>query len=267
VVAGRRSRAVQDHRRRRELGADPGGGEYTGVNELHLDPRDPDVMYAVTHQRYRNVAALINGGPESGIHKSTDGGDVARADHRLPTEDMGKIGLAVSPIDPDIVYATVELAHRKGGFYRSTDGGESWTKRNDYISGGTGPHYYQEIFACPHKLDRVYQMDVRLHVTEDGGTTFRSHRRARTSTLTTTPRLRSRDPNYLLVRHRRRHLRELGPRRLWKYVANLPVTQFYKVASTTTSRSTTSSAARRTTPPSTARRAPTTSTASATRTG
>ncbi|MEO0631060.1 MAG: glycosyl hydrolase, partial [Planctomycetota bacterium] len=84
------------------------GGEYTGVNELHLDPRDPDVMYAITHQRFRNVAALINGGPESGIHKSTDGGETWRElTNGIPAEDKGKIGLAVSPINPDIVYATI----------------------------------------------------------------------------------------------------------------------------------------------------------------
>jgi photosystem II stability/assembly factor-like uncharacterized protein len=131
-----------------------GGGEYTGVNEVHLDPRDPDVMYAVTQQRFRNVAALINGGPESGIHKSTDGGaDLARAHQRTSRRTTReKSALAVSPIDPDIVYATIELAHRKGGFYRSDDRGESWTKGSEYISGGTGPHYYQEIFASPHKL-------------------------------------------------------------------------------------------------------------------
>ena len=138
-----------------------------------MDPRNPDIMYAVKHQRIRNVAALMNGGPESGIFKSVDGGNNWRElTNGLPEEDMGKIGLAVSPIDPDVVYATIELGGRKGGFWRSLDGGESWEKRSDYLSGGTGPHYYQEIFASPHKLDRVYQMDATLHITEDGGKTW-----------------------------------------------------------------------------------------------
>ncbi|MGD8680267.1 MAG: hypothetical protein PVJ33_07845, partial [Lysobacterales bacterium] len=149
------------------------GGEYTGVNEVHLDPRDPDVVFAVKHQRFRNVAVLVDGGPESGIFKSIDGGRTWRElTHGLPEEDMGRIGLAISPHDPDIVYATIELGGRKGGFWRSTDGGETWEKRSDYVSGGTGPHYYQEIFADPHRPDRIYQMDATLHVSDDGGKTF-----------------------------------------------------------------------------------------------
>ncbi len=208
-----------------------GGGEYTGVNEVHLDPRDPDVMYAVMQQRFRNVAALINGGPDSGIHKSTDGGVTWRElTNGIPAEDKGKIGLAVSPIDPDIVYATIELAHRKGGFFRSADGGESWTKGAEYISGGTGPHYYQEIFASPHQLDRVYQMDVRMHVTEDGGKTFRrmkeAHKHSDNHALAFNPN----DPDYLLSGCDGGLYESWDLGETWRYIANLPVTQFYKVA-------------------------------------
>ena len=208
-----------------------GGGEYTGVNEIHLDPRDPDVMYAVTQQRFRNVAALINGGPESGIHKSTDGGRTWRElTVGLPAQDKGRIGLAISPLDPDVVYATVELAQREGGFYRSDDGGESWEKGADYISGGTGPHYYQEIFASPHQFDRVYQMDVRLHVTEDGGRTFRrmpgTHQHADKHAMAFDPD----DPEYLLVGTDGGIYESWDLGETWKYAANLPVTQFYKVA-------------------------------------
>ena len=132
------------------LGNNEVDDQYTGVSEVHLDPRDPDVVYAVSWQRFRNVAVLMDGGPGSGIHKSTDGGATWRKlTEGLPDEDMGKVGFAVSPQNPDVVYATIELAHKKGGFYRSENGGESWEKQNDYLSGGTGPHYYQEIFADP----------------------------------------------------------------------------------------------------------------------
>lgn len=208
-----------------------GAGEYTGANEVHLDPSNPDVVYAVLHQRFRNVAALVNGGPESGIHKSTDGGKTWRElTNGLPSEDMGKIGFAISPIDPDIVYATVELAHREGGFYRSSDGGESWTKGADYISGGTGPHYYQELFASPHKLDRVYQMDVRAHVTEDGGKTFQRMNEAFKHSDNHALAFDPNDPNYLLSGTDGGIYESWDLGKTWKYVSNLPVTQFYKVA-------------------------------------
>ena len=206
-------------------------GEYTGVNEVRMDPRNSDVLYATTHQHLRTVAALINGGPESGIHKSTDGGATwQQLKKGLPKEDMGRIGLAISPQQPDVIYATVELANRKGGFYRSADGGASWEKRSDYVSGGTGPHYYQEIYACPHKFDRVYQMDVGTQVTEDGGKTFRPvgelHKHVDNHALAFNPH----DPDYLMAGCDGGLYESWDRGKNWKFVANLPVTQFYKVA-------------------------------------
>ena len=208
-----------------------GDNEYTGANEVVMDPENPDVLYAAMHQRFRNVAALINGGPGSGIHKTADGGVTwTKLSRGLPKADMGKIGLAISPFDSDVVYATVELAHREGGFYRSADGGASWEKRNDYISGGTGPHYYQEIFASPHKFDRVYQMDAWMRITEDGGKSFRRvgerFKHVDNHAMAFDPN----DPDYLLVGSDGGLYETWDLGATWKYVANLPVTQFYKVA-------------------------------------
>ena len=206
-------------------------GAYTGVSEVHLDPRDPDVVYAVTHQRLRNVAALINGGPESGIHKSVDGGETwQELTAGLPEQDMGKIGLAISPQRPDVIYATIELARRKGGFWRSDDGGMNWEKRSDYLSSGTGPHYYQELFASPHEFDRVYQMDVRMHVTEDGGLNFvkvpQQHKHGDHHALA----FAIDDPGYLLSGTDGGVYESYDLGQNWRFVANLPVTQFYKLA-------------------------------------
>lgn len=206
-------------------------GDYTGVTDIAMDPRNPDVLYAAAHQRHRTVWALINGGPESGIHKTTDGGGSWKQLNKgLPKEDMGRIGLAVSPFDPDVVYATIELAGREGGFWRSADGGESWEKRSDYLSGGTGPHYYQEIFAGPHAFDRVYQMDVMMRVTEDGGRTFRpvgeKWKHVDNHALAFDPK----DPDYLLAGCDGGLYESWDLGKEWKFVANLPVTQFYKLS-------------------------------------
>jgi photosystem II stability/assembly factor-like uncharacterized protein len=207
------------------------GGEYTGVNEVHLDPRNPDVLFAVKHQRLRSVAALINGGPESGIFKSIDAGQTWRElTEGLPEEDMGKIGLAISPIDPDVVYATIELGRRTGGFWRSANGGENWEKRSDYLSGGTGPHYYQEIFASPHRFDRIYQMDATLHISEDGGKTFlpqpHGYKHGDHHAMAFDPE----DADYLMYGTDGGLYESFDLGQTFRFVSNLPVTQFYKVA-------------------------------------
>jgi photosystem II stability/assembly factor-like uncharacterized protein len=207
-----------------------GLGEFTGANEVVRDPSDPDVLFASMHQRYRNVAALINGGPETGIYKSTDAGGTWReVTQGLPEGDMGRIGLAVSPFDSQVVYATIEQPHREGGFYRSDDGGESWAKQNDYLSGGTGPHYYQEIFASPHHEGSVYQMDVWMRVTHDHGETFErvgeTHKHSDNHALAFND-----DPDYLLAGCDGGLYESFDLGATWRFAANMPITQFYKVA-------------------------------------
>ena len=205
--------------------------QYTGVSEVHMDPRNPDVMYAVSWQRIRSVAVLLDGGPGTGIHKSVDGGETWRELTKgLPDEVLGKTGLAVSPINPDVIYATIELANRTGGFWRSADGGETWEKKNDYLSSGTGPHYYQEIFASPHKFDRVYQMDVHLHVTEDGGDNFERLEHETKHVDHHAMAFDPNDPEYLLVGNDGGVYESYDLGETWRYAANLPITQYYKVA-------------------------------------
>jgi len=203
--------------------------ENTGVNEVHFDPRDPDVLYASAYQRRRHVWVLIDGGPESGIHKSTDGGANWREINKgLPSVDKGRIGMAVSPIDPDVIYAIVEAAQGKSGFYRSADRGENWSEMSDYISGS--PQYYQEIYADPHQFDRVFSLDTYVMVTTDGGKTFerfgREFKHVDEHAIWFDPD----DSNHLILGN------DGGLYETWdfgenyRYSSNLPITQFYKVA-------------------------------------
>ncbi|TDJ70381.1 MAG: glycosyl hydrolase [Planctomycetota bacterium] len=205
-------------------------GPWTGVTDVALDPRDPDVMYAATHQRHRTVAALINGGPESGIHKSTDGGRTWRElTSGLPKEDMGKIALAVSPQRPDVVYASIELAKQEGGTWVSEDRGESWEKRGDYVSGGTGPHYYQELWCDPYRADVLYHANVVMGRSEDGGRTWagigNDHKHVDNHALAFHPR----DKDFLLVGCDGGLYRSYDRGATYAFVSNLPLTQFYKV--------------------------------------
>ena len=206
--------------------------EDTGITSLEMDPENPNVLYAASYQRRRTVWSLLAGGPESGIHKSTDAGATwRRVATGLPKGHMGKIGLAVSPTTPGTVYATIEAKPDEAGFYRSLDAGETWSRRNPYHSGGTGPHYYQEIFASPHSEGRVYQMDVFMNVTEDGGATFRrvdggADKHSDNHALAFHPG----DPDYLLIGTDAGIYESFDLGATWKFVSNLPVTQFYKAA-------------------------------------
>ncbi|UCD95465.1 MAG: glycosyl hydrolase [Candidatus Zixiibacteriota bacterium] len=205
-------------------------GPYTGVTDVAYDPRDPDVLYAATHQRHRTVWALVNAGPESGIHKSVNGGETWRElKSGLPSADKGKMSLAVSPVKADVVYATIELAGRKGGFWRSENAGESWTKMSDYISGGTGPHYYQEIYCDPHRFDVIYQANVRLARTEDGGKTWQTVESRWKHVDNHAVVFHPKDPDFLLVGCDGGLYRSFDRGKTYQFFPNLPLTQFYKV--------------------------------------
>ena len=97
-----------------------GDEEWTGVTDIVIDPRDPNLLYAATWQRHRNVASYMGGGPGSGIHRSKDGGETwEELKKGLPKTNMGKIGLAISPQKPDVIYAAIELDRRTGGVFKS----------------------------------------------------------------------------------------------------------------------------------------------------
>ena len=85
----------------------------TGINEVHIDPSNPDIMYASSYQRRRHTWVLIDGGPESTIYKSTDGGKLAKAARGLPGGDKGRIGMDISPVNPEIVYAVSRSRQRQ----------------------------------------------------------------------------------------------------------------------------------------------------------
>ena len=205
--------------------------EWTGVTDLLIDPRDPNVLYAASWQRHRNVAAYMGGGPGTAIYKSVDGGESWRKlKTGLPSSNMGKIGLAISPMQPDVIYAAIELDRKKGGVYRSANAGESWEKMSDTVSGGTGPHYYQELVASPHHFDRIYLMNVRVLVSENGGNDFYTMKESNKHSDNHAMVFKANDPNYILVGTDGGIYETFDDTENWKFVNNLPLTQFYKLA-------------------------------------
>ncbi len=148
--------------------------ERAGAVDLAIDATNPDVMYAGIWEAWRRSWGMSSGGPDSGIHKSIDGGETwtdITANLGLAEGPIGKIGLTVSPANPQRVWAQIEH-EAEGGVYRSDDGGATWEKLNDDRSLRQRAFYYTRIFADPQDEDVVYALNVGFYRSTDGGVTF-----------------------------------------------------------------------------------------------
>lgn len=202
--------------------------EHTGVNEVHLDPRFPDHIYAAAHQRRRHVWTYVGGGPGSGVHKSEDGGKTwKQIENGLPSKKMGRIGMAISPVNPDVVYAIVEAEDGKSGFYRSINRGASWDKQSSHSTSG---NYYQEIYCDPKDLNKVYTMDTYSHVTLDGGKTFTRLSENKKHVDNHCMWINPNNTNHYIIGSDGGLYITFDNAKNWQFLPNLPVTQFYRIA-------------------------------------
>jgi photosystem II stability/assembly factor-like uncharacterized protein len=201
--------------------------ENTGVSDVVIDPRNPDVIVAASYQRRRSFSAFIDGGPESAIHRSTDGGKTwKKITAGLPDEQLGRIGLAISPVQPDILYANVEAANRKGGIFRSIDNGVTWEKRTDYNAGAM---YYGDIFADPKNVERVYTPDVIFQVSDDGGKTMHSLGQRNMHVDNHIIWVDPSNPSHMMVGNDGGLYRSFDGAATWMFFENLPLAQYYDV--------------------------------------
>lgn len=201
--------------------------ENTGVNNIVMDPRDPDVLYATSEQRRRTPFTKIGGGPESAVYKSTDAGATWNKIMKgLPSVHIGGMGIDISPANPDVLYLIVEAAEDKSGFFRSTNRGASWEKMSDHNASG---QYYNEIYCDPQNVDLVYSVETRTHYTEDGGKTWKrlglEDRHVDDHALWIDPS----NTKHMIIGGDGGVYETFDRGENWHFKSNLPVTQFYRV--------------------------------------
>lgn len=203
--------------------------QYTGINEVVVNANNPDQMIASSYQRRRHVWTLINGGPGSAIHKTEDGGKTwEKLSSGLPSSELGRIGLAAAPSQPEMVYAIIEANDDDKGIYRTTDFGQTWEKRSDYMT--SSPQYYNEMVVDPVNPEKLFVLDTFSRQSLDGGKTL--------SKLAI--KARHVDDHALWINpEHTNHLRIGGDGGIyesfdsgqhWNHLRNIVLTQFYRVA-------------------------------------
>lgn len=201
--------------------------EHTGANNIIMDPVDNNVLYVTTEQRRRHVYSKIGGGPESAVYKSTDKGETWRKITKgLPSGHLGGMGIDISPVDNNVLYLIIEAAEGNSGFYRSTNRGESWKKMSSHAASG---QYYNEIFCDPVDVNKVYSVETRSAVTEDGGKTWTTlgldGRHVDDHALWIDPQ----DTKHILIGGDGGIYESFNSGKDWIFKSNLSVTQFYRV--------------------------------------
>jgi len=200
--------------------------EHTGISDVAMDPNNPDVLIATAHQRRRHTWTLIHGGPESGIHKSSDAGATwRRVRTGLPGGDLGRVVPAFSLAQKGLIYAKVETGENTA-IYASTDSGDSWDRRGNV---GAQPMYYENIHPDPKDANRLYVPTVQTQISGDGGRTFRQLGERNKHVDNHYVWIDPENTNHLLEGSDGGLYESWDGGRLWRHFNNLSVTQFYNV--------------------------------------
>ena len=202
-------------------------GDKAGAADLSMDPNNPRVLFASVWEALREPWMLTSGGPDSGLYKSSDGGDTwSELTAGLPDGIKGRIGVAVSPSGPAQVWALVEAD--QGGLFRSDDGGSSWELVNDDPTLLQRPFYFNHVFVDPTDPETLYVLNLRFRKSTDGGKTFNEIEmpHADHHDLWIDPR----NPHRMVTGNDGGATVSFNGGATWSSVYNQPTSQFYHVA-------------------------------------
>ena len=201
--------------------------ENTGVKNIIMDPRNPDVLYVSAEQRRRHVFTKIGGGPETAIYTSSNAGESwDKVTSGLPSAEMGGMGLAISPVNPDVIYAIIEAAEDAGGIYRTINRGASWEKMSNHVSLG---QYFNRLFCDPKNADKIYSMETVSQVSEDGGKSWKPIGNNKRHVDDHAMWIEPEDPQHFLIGGDGGIYETFDGGKEFIFKTNLPVTQFYRV--------------------------------------
>ena len=202
----------------------------TGLGELVMDPSNPNKLIANMWEHRRQPWTFKSGGPGSGLHITYDGGKTWKkitSKQGIPEGELGRMGLAISRSNPEIVYALIEA--KKNGLYRSEDGGEKWKMVNDKDEIGDRPFYYFEIYVDPKNENRLYTIYSGVNISEDGGKSF-----TRTQSGIHPDHhawwINPEDPSLIIEGNDGGVNISRDRARTWAFAENIPVGQFYHIS-------------------------------------
>ena len=207
----------------------------TGVADMVMDPTNPNKIIVAMWEHKREPWFFKSGGEGSGIFISYNGGETweeRTEKDGLPKGDLGRIGLAIAPNKPNIIYALVEA--KKNALYKSTDAGFTWTKTNDKNDIGNRPFYYSDIFVDPQNENRVYSVFTYVNVSQDGGKNFKQLMPAYGVDNGVHPDhhawwIHPSNGNFMIDGNDGGMNITRDGGKTWRFIGNIPVAQFYHI--------------------------------------